>query len=112
MAKIDLITLTGLTASDGSLIASGATIKFESVFKIGTTVVKAYPKIWRNRELFESGYTNIQVTNEVLPDDITLNDFTEEEFYTLTPQMLYEKVRDVLNGFYGEEIIELQIIVE
>lgn len=109
MAKIDLITLGELTASDGSIISSGATIKFESVFKIGTTVVKAYPKIWRNRELFETGYTSIQVSNQTLPDDITLNNITEEEFYVLTPQILYEKVRDWLNDYYGINFIELQI---
>ena len=108
MAKIDLITTSGLTASDGSIIASGATIKFESVFKIGTTNVKVYPKIWRNRELFETGYTNIQVTNEVLPDDLTLG-FTEEQFYTLTPQVLYEHVRDTINAIHGADIVELEI---
>jgi len=110
MAKIDLITLTGLTASDGSLIASGATIKFDSEFKIGDTNVRVYPKIWRNRELFDSGYTSIQVTNETLPDDIYITSLTEEEYYTLTPLQLYEIVRDLLNGFYGADIIELQII--
>ena len=109
MAKIDLITLSGLTASDGSIIASGATIKFESVFKIGTTVVKVYPKIWRNRELFETGYTSIQFTNETLPDDITISNISEEQFYTLTPQILYEIVRDWLNTFYGADIIEIEI---
>lgn len=110
MAKIDLITTSGLTASDGSIIASGATIKFQSVFQIGTTLVKAYPKIWRNRELFESGYTNIQVTNEVLPDDITITGLSEEEFYSLTPEKLYVHVKDILNNFYGQEMVEIQII--
>ena len=109
MAKIDLITLSGLTASDGSIIASGATIKFQSVFAIGSVNVKVYPQIWRNRDLFETGYTSIQVTNETLPDDLTITGLTEEEFYTLTPQKLYEHVRDVLNDYYGADIIELQI---
>lgn len=110
MAKIDLITLSGLTASDGSMIASGATIKFQTIFDIGTIQVKVYPKIWRNRELFESGYTSIQVTNETLPDDVTITSLTEEEYYVLTPQKLYEIVRDWLNDFYGVDIIEIQII--
>ena len=34
MAKIDIITLTGLTATDGSMITSGATVKFLSEFQI------------------------------------------------------------------------------
>ena len=110
MAKVDLITLTGLTASDGSIIASGATIKFDSEFKIGNTNVRAYPKIWRNRELFDRGYTDTQVTTEVLPDDIYITTLTEEEYYTLSPLKLYEIVRDILNEYYGVDIIELQII--
>jgi len=111
MAKIDLITLTGLTASDGSVIASGATIKFSTNFEIGTTNIRVFPKIWRNRELFESGFTSIQVISEELPDDIYLMDIPEEEYYILTPHKLYEMVRDWLNNYYGADIIELQIIV-
>lgn len=110
MAKIDLITLSGLTASDGSVVVSGATIKFATEFEIGTTNVRVFPKIWRNRELFETGYTEVQVTNEVLPDDIYIQTLTEEEFYTLTPTILYGVVRDWLNTFYGEDIIEVEII--
>ena len=111
MAKIDLITLSGLTASDGSIIASGATIKFSTNFEIGTTNIRIFPKIWRNRELFDMGYKNVQVTNETLPDDIYIRDIPVDEFYILTPQKLYEIVRDWLNDYYGVDIIKLEIIL-
>lgn len=108
--RIDLITKTGLTASDGTLIPSGATIKFQTVFQIGTTDVKIYPKIYKNREYFESGYTSMQVSTETLPDDITLRGILINEFYQLTPEIIYGKVRDYLNSYYGNDIIELIII--
>lgn len=110
MAKIDLITLSGLTASDGSLVASGATIKFATEFAIGSNDVRVFPQIWRNRELFETGYTSIQVSNETLPQDILIEGLTDEEFYTLTPQKIYELVRDWLNNYYGGEYVKIEII--
>ena len=107
--KVDLITLSALTASDGSIIASGATIKFGTNFEAGSTNIRIFPKIYRNRELFESGYTSIQVTKETLPDDIYIQTLTEEDFYTLTPTVIYGIVRDWLNAYYGEDIIEVDI---
>lgn len=109
MAKIDLITLSGLSASDGSVIASGATVKFATKFEIGDTDVRIFPKIWRNRELFDTGFTSIQVTNETLPDDILIEGLTDEQFYNLTPATIYGMVRDWLNNYYGEDIIEVSI---
>lgn len=112
MAKIDLITLSGLTASDGSIISSGATIKFSTNFEIGNTNVRVYPQIFRNRELFELGFKHVEVTKETLPDDIYIQTLTEEEYYVLTPQKLYEIVRDWLNNYYGGEFVEINIILD
>jgi len=107
MAKIDLITLTGFTAVDGSIIASGATIKFSSEFQIRSTDIMIRPKVYRNRELFDIGYENVE-TNEIL-NEFVLN-VPEEEFYVLTPAKLYEKVRDYLNNWYGAYMFEINII--
>jgi len=60
MAKVDLITISGLTASDGSFIASGATLKFDSNFFAASTHIKISPKLYRSRELFENGYNYLQ----------------------------------------------------
>jgi len=107
MAKIDIITLTGLTATDGSEIASGATIKFSSEFQIGSLKVMVRPKTYRNRELFEAGYSPIN-TDEI-PDEFQIL-FEEAEFYVLTPQQLYTEVCDYLNNLFGEEAFEVVII--
>ena len=109
MAKIDLITLSALTASDGSVIASGATVKFATKFEIGNTTVRVFPQIWRNRELFDTGYTSIHVLNETLPDDIRIDGLTDEQFYNLTPATIYGLVRDWLNNYYGADIIDVSI---
>lgn len=106
MAKIDIITLSGFTGSDGSIVASGATVKFNSEFMIGNTKIIVRPKVWRTREIFESGYDSIQVKE--IPEELVLN-VPEEEYYVLTPAALYEYVKDELNNVLGEIVFEVQI---
>ena len=72
MAKVDLITISAITASDGSVIASGATMKFDSEFLAGSTNINIMPKLYRNRELFESGYTHIHISEEIIPYNFIL----------------------------------------
>ncbi|MFW6377059.1 MAG: hypothetical protein ACOCZ5_00290 [bacterium] len=105
--KIDIISLTGLTSTDGSIVASGATIKFETIFRAGSGNIQFILMVYRNRELFENGYRNIDVIelptdfNKTLPDDI---------YYTITPFQIYEIVKDHLNNILGGEYFEIQII--
>ena len=106
MAKIDIITLTGFTASDGSILASGATVKFSSEFMIGNTRIIVRPKAWRNRTLFEDGYDFVE-TREI-PQEMVL-EIPEEEYYVLTPTALYEVVKDELNAHFGYTWFEVQI---
>jgi hypothetical protein len=107
MAKIDIITLTGFTAIDGSIIASGATIKFTSEFQVKSTAIMVRPKVYRNRDLFDLGYDEVK-TND-LPNELIIK-LTDEDFYSLTPVILYEKVRDYLNNWIGENLFEIIII--
>ena len=111
MIKIDLITLSGITAMDGSLIASGATVKFGSEFQPASTKIRIIPMVYRNREMFEAGYSAIQISEIIIPYDFII-DVPEEEFYTLTPQMLYKKVCDWLNDFFGAMMFKLEMISE
>jgi hypothetical protein len=107
MAKIDLITLTGFTASDGSIVASGATVKFDSEFYARSNNVMIRPRVFRNREIFDAGFTEIRVIE--IPNEFILQ-LTDEDFYTLTPAVLYEKVRDYLNNSFGDDYFEINII--
>jgi len=107
MAKIDLITLTGFTATDGSIIESGATVKFDSEFYAHRNDVMVRPKVYRNRVLFEAGFEHVWVVE--IPREFLVQ-LTEEDLYTLTPAVLYEKVRDLLNGLFGETYFEINVV--
>lgn len=107
MARIDIITLTGLTAVDGSIVASGATVKFEAIFFIGSNIVEIRPRVFRNREIFEQGFEYVK-TKELMTD-FRLN-VPDEEYYTITPQILYTKVKDTLNAYLNANVFEINII--
>lgn len=108
MKIIDLITTSGLTASDGSIVASGATLKFDTEFMAASTMVRIQPRLYRNRELFDLGYEAIKMSEDVIPAAINLS-FGLEDFYVLTPLKLYEEVGLSLNAFLGQDIFELSI---
>ena len=107
MAKIDIITLSAFTATDGSIIASGATVKFSTEFIAGNTIIKIKPIMYRNRELFDAGYKNVP-TDELIQEFYL--DLPEEEYYVLTPQIMYNHVCDYLNTWIGVDVFEVKII--
>jgi hypothetical protein len=107
MAKIDLITLTGFTAIDGSTITSGATVKFNSEFSVKSTNILIKPKVYRSRELFDANFD--AVLSIEIPKEFYLQ-VSEEEFYTITPAILYQKVCDYLNTWFGVNAFEVKII--
>lgn len=107
MEKIDLILTSAITASDGSIIASGATMKFDAEFKAGSTDVRIFPKIYRNRELFESGFTNVLLSEKILPFEFDIH-LGEEVYYSLTIYNLYERVKTFVNLLIGGEYFELR----
>lgn len=111
MKKVDLITTSAMTASDGSVVASGATLKFDSEFMSTTTMIRVQPRLYRNRELFEMGYSEIKMPEETIPDSIIIN-IADEVFYELTPLMLYEEVANSLNNIMGNNMFQLNIIEE
>lgn len=111
MAKIDIITLSGITASDGSLIASGATVKFNSEFFAASTDIQITLQVYRNRQLFEGGFNSISIPEEILPYDFMLS-VPEEEYYVLTPADLYFRVCEYLNSLGIEDLFEIKIITD
>ena len=110
MTKIDIITLSGITASDGSIVANGATVKFSSEFLPASTDIIIRPAVYRNRELFEAGYQPVSILEKTLPYDFILT-IAEEEFYVLTPAALYQHVCDYLNTLIPN-MFEINIITD
>ena len=112
MAKIDLITISGLTASDGSNVAIGAILKFMSEFMMPSTIedvnVIIRPQVYRSRELFEAGYSAVEISPDVIPYDFVIT-LVEADYYVLTPALLYERVRDHINDFLGADVFEVNI---
>ena len=106
---IDIITLSGLTAVDGSIIASGATVKFSSEFHAGSTNFYVKPVVYRSRELLQSGFSSVGAID--VPEFIDMS-LTQEEFYALTILNLHDMVRDELNAQYGEYMFEIEITGE
>ena len=108
MAKVDLLLTneSGITASDGSIVASGATMKFDAEFEAGSTKIKVFPKLYRNREIFENGYGNIIMPEDLIPREFVL-EFTQDEYYSLTPYDLYGKVGEFLNDKLEDTFFEL-----
>ena len=109
MIKIDVVSLTGLTAVDGSIVDAGAIIRFESRFRNGSNSIKITPQIYRSRELFEAGFEGLRVLE--IPYDFEI-EIPDEEYYVMTPQLLFEKVKDELNNMLGGECFDIQITQE
>jgi len=101
MAKIDVISLVEMTALDGSVVLSGATVKFETQFFIGSTTIEFRPRTYRSILLYESGLEPVRVSE--IPNDYFRIQLPEAEFYSITPLILYEKVKDYLNNYTGGE---------
>ena len=109
MIKIDIVSLSGLTAVDGSSVEAGAVIRFETTFFNGVSGANIRLEVYRSRELFEAGFQSVRVLE--LPFDFNLV-IPDEEFYVMTPQMLYEKVKDELNNIVGGDYFEISITFE
>lgn len=110
MAQIKLITVTGLTASDGSYIASGATIKFQTNIEIDGTV-RIYPKIYRDDIAYVSGYTSIYMRPDDFPDDVILIILDDNGLYNFTSQQLYTKAKNTLNTILGSIVVDIETII-
>lgn len=108
MSKITLITVTGLTASDSSYVASGATVKFDTILQANGEV-RVYPKIYRDETAYLSGYTYVYMRSEDFPDDIIIATLDDDGLYNLTTTQLYTKVKNELNAVLGGTYVDVQI---
>ena len=105
MTNIDIITLTGLTANDGSMISAGAIIKFNTEFPIGFAGFRSRIRVYRNAETYDNGYGYVMlhgIESEIIED-------LGAEFFDLTPTILYTKVAEYINSHYGATVCEVEI---
>lgn len=86
---------SGLTAVDGDLLTFGV-LKFDTKFSAGTLDVEISTKFYKYRENFEKGYACREVLD--YPKQFILK-FTEEDYYSLTPMLIFEKVCNWLNNY-------------
>ena len=109
MAKIKLITVTGLTAGDGSYVASGATVKFQTNMMINGDVF-IYPRLYRSDEAFESGYTSINMKEEDFPYEVLLIVLDNDGLYNFSISQLYTKAKNTLNTVMGGDYLDVVTI--
>lgn len=100
MASISLRTITGMTASDGSEILSGATIKFQTILH-PDGMVEINPRIYRSEEAFASGYSFILMRDEEFPSNLNIANLNPDSMYSVTMTQLYNAARNNINGFLG-----------
>lgn len=105
MTNIDIVTLTGLTATDGSVISAGAIIKFETEFPLRYSGYVAKMWVFRNKAIYDAGYDGVLIHG-------IEQEFIEDlgaEFFDLTPTMLYTKVAEHVNNHFNATVCEVQI---
>lgn len=107
MTNIDIITLSAFPSSDGGILTTGATVKFDSEFLAASTDIKITLRFYRNREVFEGGYDSVPMPQTLFPYDFNIS-VTKEEFYVITPTILYQLVCDYLNTLVPDTF-EVQI---
>ena len=105
MTNIDIVTLTGLTAEDGSIVDAGAIIKFNTEFPIGFAGFQSMIRVYRSIETYNNGYDHVKLHGI---DPETIQDLGED-FFNLTPTVLYTKVAEYINAYYEATVCEVEI---
>ena len=59
--KKDIITITGLTAEDGSVVTAGAHMVLEIEFPVQFNGYLSRIYVYRNKQIFENGYAPIRI---------------------------------------------------
>jgi len=106
---VDIITLSGITASDGTTIEAGAVVKFDSEFYAGSSDIRVRPRIFRSREFFENGFDSVGTNKKIGEFKIQLSN---DDYYTLTPLNLYHHVANTLNEIFDGQIFEVSVTEE
>lgn len=108
MASISLLTITGMTAADGSYVASGATVKFRTTIE-HTGGVRIETFVYRNETAYASGYTSFFLADAKFPKDFILIYLNPDQLYNFNIVQLYNRVRDMINQIMEVDIVDVFI---
>ena len=98
--KKDIITLTGLTAEDGSIVASGAHIALEIEFPMNFQGYYARINVFRSKEIFENGYQPVRILNI---EDELMKETTED----ILMSSIYDDVVIFINEQFDNPVCEI-----
>ena len=98
--KKDIITLTGLTAEDGSIVASGAHIALEIEIPMNFQGYHARINVFRSKEIFENGYQPVRLLN--LEDE-----FSKETTEDILTSSIYNEAIIFINGQFENPVCEI-----
>ena len=98
--KKDIITITGLTSEDGSVLTAGAHIAVEMEIRSNFNGYAARAVVYRNKQIFENGYAPVRIKDfeEELVIETT-DDFTVSSVYT--------EMVNFINNQYDSPVCEI-----
>lgn len=102
-----LIINTGLTTQDGGSVESGAYLIFSTRFPYRGLSYSVDMKIYRSLAALDAGYSSINVVE--IKDLFFTEQLSEEEFISLNPILIHERVKTYLGRFVGESNIEITL---
>jgi hypothetical protein len=90
---------TGLTATDGGSVASGAYVIFSTRFPYRGLNYSVEILIYRSLAALDGGLSPIKVIE--IPEYFYTKNLTEQEFMGLTPVVIHDDVKAFLEGYVG-----------
>ena len=98
--KKDIITITGLTTVDGSVLTVGAHIALEIEFPIQFDGYNVNIRFFRNKQIYENGYESLRILNfEDNYSKINTEDITVSE--------IYSEAVNYINGQFDSPVCEI-----
>lgn len=105
--KIDIITLTGLTLADGSILDAGAVMKFTTEFPIGLDGYRFDISPYRSIEIYKAGYKPVEIMDFNIAGEILVDNMVDVNIMGI-----YHSVNNFINSQYPNAVSEVVIYVE
>lgn len=90
---------TGLTTTDGGTVESGSYVIFGTSFPARGLNYSVELRIYRSLAALDAGLQPIKVVE--IPEYFFTKNLTEQEFMALTPIIIHDDVKALLEGYVG-----------